>query len=69
MTASCLSTPLALDRPFGGLGSRPRIRGHQLVLPAVFSLVMAAALLAPEQPRAQADICERHNGVAACRIW
>ena len=32
-------------------------------------LVLGAALLAPEQPRAQAEICERHNGAAACRIW
>ena len=35
----------------------------------VLGLVLGAALLAPEQPRAQAEICERHNGVAACRIW
>jgi hypothetical protein len=38
-------------------------------LPAVVSLVLAAALVAPEQPRAQAEICERHNGPAACRVW
>lgn len=35
----------------------------------VASLLMAAAWLAPEQPQAQADICLRHNGVAACRVW
>jgi len=43
------------------------VRG--LLLPAVLGLVLGAALLAPEQPRAQAEICQRHNGVAACRIW
>ena len=48
---------------------RTRIRRRQLVLPAVVALVLGAALLAPEQPAAQAEICERHNGVAACRIW
>ena len=32
-------------------------------------LVLLAALLAPEQPLAQADICQRHNGLAACRVW
>jgi hypothetical protein len=37
--------------------------------PLVLGLVLAAALLAPEQPVAQGDICQRHNGVAACRVW
>jgi hypothetical protein len=35
----------------------------------VIALVLAAVLFAPEQPIAQADICERHNGTAACRVW
>jgi len=75
MTASCFSTPLpvahalplahGLRRP--SVRSRVRVRG--LLLPAVLGLVLGAALLAPEQPRAQAEICQRHNGVAACRIW
>jgi hypothetical protein len=77
MTASCFSTPLAvgrvLERRAPLLASlpvaRPRIRRRQLVLPAVVALLLGAALLAPEQPAAQAEICERHNGVAACRIW
>ncbi len=77
MTASCFSTPLAvgrvLERPTTLLvvspSVRTRIRRRQLVLPAVVALVLGAALLAPEQPAAQAEICERHNGVAACRIW
>lgn len=35
----------------------------------VIVLLLAAVLFAPEQPIAQADICERHNGTAACRVW
>jgi hypothetical protein len=65
MTASCFSTPLAVGRAL----ERPRIRRRQLVGPAVVALLLGAVLLAPEQPAAQAEICERHNGVAACRIW
>ena len=61
MAASCFSTPLPV--------ARPRVRPRQLLLPAVVVLVLAAAVLAPEQPEAQAEICERHNGVAACRVW
>ena len=38
-------------------------------LAAVGLLLLLAGLLAPEQPSAQADICQRHNGVAACRVW
>ena len=47
----------------------PRLRLRQLVAPAVVSGLLAALLLAPEQPQAQADICQRHNGAAACRVW
>jgi hypothetical protein len=38
-----------------------------LALAAV--LLLLALLLAPEQPRHQEAICQRHNGVAACRVW
>ncbi|CAK6697064.1 hypothetical protein [Synechococcus sp. CBW1107] len=48
---------------------RPRVRPRQLLIPAVVALVFAAVLVAPEQPRAQAEICERYNGPAACRVW
>ncbi|MEN9541153.1 MAG: hypothetical protein RLZZ459_1244 [Cyanobacteriota bacterium] len=43
----------------------PCLRG----LVVVGVLLIAAVVLAPEQPLAQADICERHNGAAACRVW
>ena len=77
MTASFFSTPLTvgrvLERRAPLLASTPaagsRVRRRQMVLPAVVAVLLGAALLAPEQPAAQAEICERHNGVAACRIW
>jgi hypothetical protein len=79
MTASCLSTPLpvaralpvapGLERSSLRVSGPSRVRVRGLLLPAVLGLVLGAALLAPEQPRAQAEICQRHNGVAACRIW
>ena len=79
MTASCFSTPLpvahalpvahGLQRSALRVPGRTRVRVRGLLLPAVLGLVLGAALLAPEQPRAQAEICERHNGSAACRIW
>jgi len=46
-----------------------RRRAAELALPLVLVLTLAAALLAPEQPGAQAEICQRHNGASACRIW
>ncbi len=41
--------------------------GVPLALAAV--LLLLAVLLAPEQPGDQEAICQRHNGVAACRVW
>lgn len=41
--------------------------GAPLALAAV--LLLLALLLAPEQPGDQEAICQRHNGVAACRVW
>ncbi len=41
--------------------------GIPLTLAAI--LLLAALLVAPEQPLAQEAICQRHNGVAACRVW
>ena len=69
MTATCFSTPLPVASSLARPIVRPRVRPRQLLLPAVVTLVLAAALVAPEQPRAQAEICERHNGPAACRVW
>ncbi|MFM7653131.1 MAG: hypothetical protein ACKO5M_09460 [Vulcanococcus sp.] len=75
MTASCLSTPLCaaalvlpVPRPRRRLRSLAAVRGGSGAL-VIGLLLLLAALLAPEQPLAQADICQRHNGVAACRVW
>jgi hypothetical protein len=67
MTASCLSTPFVSPARFAHVP--PRVRRVPLALALVPGLVLVAALLAPEQPIAQADICQRHNGAAACRVW
>lgn len=72
MAASCFSTPRLLPtrlvRPARG---RPWSFPHAVAaLPLlVVALVLAAALVAPEQPEQLAAICERHNGPAACRVW
>jgi len=47
-------------------GAEARV-GVPLALAAVLWCV--ALLVAPEQPRDQEAICQRHNGVAACRVW
>ena len=72
MTASCFSTSLPVQLSAQALAqpvSLPRLRAGQLVAPAVLVAVLAVLLLAPEQPQAQADICQRHNSAAACRVW
>jgi hypothetical protein len=35
----------------------------------VAALVLLAVLVAPERPRDQAAICQRHAGAEACRVW
>ena len=62
---------LSLVSPVGSMVPRRAA----LRLPQCAGALMAAALvtgafmLAPEQPRQQASICERHHSVAACRVW
>jgi hypothetical protein len=56
-----------------GTGSRlaEPLRRHAGLAPvlAVGVLLAAALWMAPEAPQDQAAICQRHNGVAACRVW
>jgi hypothetical protein len=40
-----------------------------LPLVLVGVLVLLAVLVAPERPRDQAAICQRHAGPVACRVW
>ena len=73
MTASCFSTslqsPLLVLPPRPRRRVRSRLRSGSLLLPMLVAALLGVALVTPEQPRAQAEICERHNGVAACRVW
>ena len=52
---------------FNGASAQARHAiGRSIVALAV---LIAALVLAPEDPRSQASICERHNSPDACRIW
>jgi hypothetical protein len=48
---------------------RPRRSGGLAPALALGMLLAAALWMAPEAPQDQAAICQRHNGVAACRVW
>ncbi len=32
-------------------------------------MLLVAVVVAPERPQVQEAICQRHNGVEACRVW
>jgi hypothetical protein len=81
MTASCLSTA-HVRVPVAARIAPPLVRRHRGHQPRAFAagtgtmalglalmLMLVAALVAPEQPGEQASICQRHNSVAACRVW
>lgn len=38
-------------------------------LGVALALLLTAAVMAPEGAADQAAICQRHNGVDACRVW
>jgi hypothetical protein len=71
--------PALRDCPLGPLtqagepqrlpGRRLRRQGYRAPALAVGMLLAAALWMAPEAPQDQAAICQRHNGVAACRVW
>ncbi|MCT0199148.1 hypothetical protein KQ313_05605 [Synechococcus sp. CS-1325] len=52
------------------LGSSSRRLGRSAA-PAILAagLLLAAALVAPERPGDQEEICLRHNSPAICRVW
>jgi len=56
--------PAARERHRGQDDSKS---GIPLALAAM--LLLMALLVAPERPRDQEAICQRHNGEAACRVW
>jgi hypothetical protein len=50
--------------------ARRMARRHALMPAALAALLLlAAVVMAPEQPQDQEAICQRHNGVDACRVW
>ncbi len=50
-------------------GVAPESALPTLPLVVVGVLVLLAVLVAPERPRDQAAICQRHAGPVACRVW
>lgn len=55
--------------PLHATPSRPGASGA--VVPAALAavLLLVAVVVAPERPQDQEAICQRHNGVEACRVW
>lgn len=51
--------------------SCPRALRRDSWLPAVLAgcLLLLASVAAPDQPQDQEAICQRQNGVDACRVW
>ena len=61
-----LSAPLSL-RP-GAARSRP-LKSARFPAALAMLLLVVAVVVAPERPQVQEAICQRHNGVEACRVW
>ena len=55
--------------PLSTSPSRPG--GAGVTVPAALAavLMLVAVVVAPERPQDQEAICQRHNGVEACRVW
>ena len=47
----------------------PEAHGGQGAGGLAVLLLLLAVLVAPERPQVQEAICQRHNGVEACRVW
>ena len=74
MSVSSWSLSTALGHPAPARsGRRLRVGRHFRLgaAPAVLilGLVVAVAVIAPERPADQGEICLRHNSPAACRVW
>jgi hypothetical protein len=67
ISGSQLSGSVVSSCPVDGGAISRTSAGAPLALAAV--LILVAVLVAPEQPQDQEAICQRHNGVAACRVW
>ena len=67
IAAAAVPAPSRRRQAIASFSSAEARVGVPLALAAV--LLCLALLVAPEQPRDQEAICQRHNGVAACRVW
>ena len=61
MSSSCLRSCAPVSS--GAAAAAPL----SVILPLLLCLV--AGLLAPEDPMADASICERHHPAPVCRVW
>ena len=50
---------------------RVSARARSVFSPSIvaFAVLMAALVIAPDDPSSQASICERHHSSDACRVW
>jgi hypothetical protein len=65
------SSQVLLDQRALRSSSLQRSWQREATVPALFAaiLLLVAVVAAPERPDDQAAICQRHNGVDACRVW
>jgi hypothetical protein len=63
--------PVPGSRASGSPRSHSRSNGREIAAPAILAgvLLLLALVVAPERPQVQEAICQRHNGVEACRVW
>jgi hypothetical protein len=64
--ASVMGEPVPLR---GGHGLRVAAPARGVAPESAMPTLLLAVLLAPERPRDQAAICQRHAGPVACRVW
>ncbi|MCT0224253.1 hypothetical protein [Synechococcus sp. CS-1328] len=59
------------ERPLVCVPERSAAPVDSVVITALLALllVVMALLVAPERPADQEAICQRYNGVVACRVW
>ena len=52
---------------FNGASAQARYAISRSIV--ALAVLITALVLAPDDPRSQASICERHNSPDACRVW